>query len=193
MNTKELLDQLTADVKQIQGQAKQLRQYDLEDLQQQPGNGGWSVLQVLHHLNFYAQHYVNAMEKALREHRTQAQSTFTPGWFGDYFTRLIGPATAEKGITSLPAPTAARPPRSHQLNIQQLETFLQYQERLLKLLESAHSADLNRLRIPITISRWIRLKLGDTLRFTIGHEQRHLQQIERTLKEVTAVAKNSQL
>ena len=41
----------------------------------------------------------------------------------------------------------------------------------------------NKTRIPISINKWIKIKLGDTFRFVIYHNERHIQQAKRVLKE----------
>jgi hypothetical protein len=61
------------------------------------------------------------------------------------------------------------------LNAEQvIGEFLQHQEKLLQLLDAARNRDMNAIRIPITITKYIKFKLGDTFRFLVAHEQRHL-------------------
>ena len=57
------------------------------------------------------------------------------------------------------------------------EKFIEQQEHLLKIIESARSVGLRKVKIPISISRIVRLRLGDALMFVIYHNQRHVQQI----------------
>ena len=65
-----------------------------------------------------------------------------------------------------------------------LTTFLEQQHYLLELLEQAKAKNISSIRTPISISRLIRLKLGDTFRFLVAHEQRHFVQIDNTLAMV---------
>jgi DNA-binding transcriptional ArsR family regulator len=58
-----------------------------------------------------------------------------------------------------------------------LELFIEKQEELLKIIDLAADVDLKRVRIPISISKIIRLRLGDALLFVCYHNQRHMQQI----------------
>jgi hypothetical protein len=58
-----------------------------------------------------------------------------------------------------------------------LEEFIHHQHQLLQSLQIAGNANLNKIRISISINKWIKLKLGDTFRFLIAHEQRHFLQI----------------
>jgi hypothetical protein len=62
--------------------------------------------------------------------------------------------------------------------------FSQHQQKLIQLLEIAKRRNLNNIHVPITISRFIRLKLGDILRFLVAHEQRHMIQARNAIKAV---------
>ena len=57
---------------------------------------------------------------------------------------------------------------------------------MLQLLSLAHDKNLNNIRIPISINKWIKIKLGDTFRFVIYHNERHIQQAKRVLKETNS-------
>ena len=59
--------------------------------------------------------------------------------------------------------------------------FIQQQEVLLACLAQSRQADLNAIKIPLSISRWIKLRLGDVLQFLIAHNERHLLQAKRNL------------
>jgi hypothetical protein len=65
-----------------------------------------------------------------------------------------------------------------------ISMFIEQQHTLLNLLEQAKRKDIGSIRTPISISRFIRLKTGDTFRFLIAHEQRHFVQIDNTLEQV---------
>lgn len=69
----------------------------------------------------------------------------------------------------------------------QLSKFITHQYHLLNLLQVSKTANLNALRIPTSLSRLITLKLGDTFRFFIAHEQRHFVQIKNTLSVMNAL------
>ena len=65
-----------------------------------------------------------------------------------------------------------------------INEFIQHQQKLLHLLEIARRRNLNSIHIPISISKMIRLKLGDMLRFLVAHEQRHMIQARNAIKAV---------
>ena len=79
------------------------------------------------------------------------------------------------------SPANAVPPSSNTLDpSSELETFLGFQNRLLYLLQRAQQVNLGGHRVPTSLSNFIRLKLGDTFRFVIAHQERHLQHMERS-------------
>ena len=60
-----------------------------------------------------------------------------------------------------------------------LAEFIEQQERMLQLLDEARAVNLNTVRVPISLTRWIRLRLGDTFGFVVAHVERHVLQAER--------------
>jgi DinB superfamily len=184
INSTTLLQQLENDVREVVLQATRLEGFSPRHLQTQPATDKWSVAQVLEHLNFYARYYLPAIENKLHLHTTVPQKNFKPGWLGNYFTRLMRPGVNNQVARKMKAPKNALP--SVQPNgTAQLQEFLQHQHHLLQLLHIAQTAHIGKLRIATSLSKWITLKLGDTFRFLIAHEQRHFIQIARTLEAVT--------
>ena len=181
-NSQALLEQLQADIRQLVLIANKLKSEDPGVLLEQPAPGKWNVVQVLEHLNSYGRYYIPAIEKSLQENKP-ATVMFKPVFIGDYFTKMLSPS--EKGTVKykMKAPKDHRP--SPHLDHQPvLKTFLEQQQTLLELLEKAKSKNIGRIRTPITLSRFIKLKLGDTFRFLIAHEQRHFIQISNTMAYV---------
>jgi uncharacterized damage-inducible protein DinB len=149
-----------------------------DHLLQPAANGGWSIAQCLEHLNSYGHFYLPRIQTGLaRAKGKPAASTFQSTWLGNYFTRSMDPETgrkkykAFKGHIPLPDLDAAAV----------VAAFIQQQEALLACLAQSRQADLNTIKIPISISRWIKLRLGDVLQFLIAHNERHLLQAKRNL------------
>jgi hypothetical protein len=183
MNSHSLLDQLQSDVREIILQATALSQKDRHVLEQQPSNDQWSVAQALEHLNFYSSFYIPAIEKKLHLHQSVSQTQFSPGWLGNYFTKLMRPAAGNRIVKKMKSPQNALPSAQPDAG-KMLEEFLQHQHQLLNLLQIAKSASLDTIRIPTSLSKLIQLKLGDTFRFFIAHEQRHFVQIRNIMYAV---------
>jgi hypothetical protein len=55
--------------------------------------------------------------------------------------------------------------------------------QLIQLLNAAQKVSLNKVKIKISIAKFIKIKLGDTFQFVVNHNIRHFQQIERIQKQ----------
>ncbi len=183
INSETLVAELQADVRTIILKATRLAHYPVDVLNQQPGTGGWSVAQVLEHMNIYARYYIKAIEDGLHMNQTKPRPTFRPGWLGNYFTNIMKPGAGELIGNKMKTFKNAEPsilPDAKAV----LQEFLGHQHHLLTLLPIAGMANLSAIRIPISISRFIKLKLGDTLQFFVAHEQRHMIQVMNVLQSV---------
>ncbi len=192
INANTLLLSLQADVKEIILQAHKLQHMPQEMLEFSPATNKWSVAQILEHLNIYSNYYLPIIDEKLKEKQTVPNIYFTPGWLGNYFTSIMKPTANGSAVKKMQSPKSAVP--SSQPNaITMLEEFIKHQHTLLRLLEDASAANLNRVRIPTSLNKMITLKLGDTFRFFIAHEQRHFVQIKNNLQSSTPIKPSTNL
>lgn len=179
--TKTLLQGLRADMQSVTARAEALGRFSDQQLNTPPAPGKWSMAQVLAHLNSYHRYYLPEMRKALqRAEGRPASATFVAGWLGNYFTKLMKPGPGGQIANKMQAPKDYRP--AAVLDARKvLSEFLEHQRELLRQLDEAEQTALAAVRVPISISRFIRLKLGDTYRFNAAHIQRHFVQIEHII------------
>jgi hypothetical protein len=155
----------------------------LHDFQMLPENillrpsasGGWSVAQCLEHLNRYGKYYLPLIQKGIAAYAGSPSDTFTSSWLGSYFTSMMQPGKGKMKTFKGYSP----PPSLDAYGV--VAEFAQQQEMLLRCLREAHRINLNKIRIPVSIARFIRLKLGDVFQFVIMHNERHLLQAKRNL------------
>ena len=177
-NVQALIDSLQQDVRYTLAQAEQLKQIPEGEMLQQPQPGKWSIAQVLEHLNGYNRYYLTEMEKALQGNRVSVAAVFKPGFIGNYFTNLMQPKEDGTIAKKMSAPTEYNfGPDLDAAKV--LNEFISGQQKLIILFDKARKADIGGLKVPISISRWIKLKLGDSFRFLVAHQLRHFMQIER--------------
>ncbi len=181
-----LLEQLQADTRQLIVFASFLQHEQEATLLQQPAPGKWSVAQVLEHLNSYGNYYIPAIEKVLAGNLPPATITFTPGWLGNYFTNMMKPG--QQGVKNKMRSPKDHVPVKNPDAMRTIAIFLQQQQQMLALLEKAKTTNIGKLRVPISLAKFIKLKLGDTFGFLIAHERRHFVQIENVLKELNKVS-----
>lgn len=181
--TQDLLNSLENDVKQMLDKAKSLQVFDGTMLNTSPAPGKWSILQVIEHLNSYNRYYLPELESALQRGKQTGISfntQFKSGWFGDYFTKMMMPGEGGKISNKMNAPKDHRPV-AHQDAHKVISEFLAGEQKLISLLQMALNTDMGKLRLPISISRLIKLKAGDTFRFLIAHQQRHFVQLQNAM------------
>lgn len=179
--TEELLNDLTQDVQRIKEAAQYFTSADKNKMVYCPDKGQWSVVQVLEHLNAYNRYYLPLIEKELAVVTPDSDAWFVSGYWGEKFTKMMRPTNVYEIKNKMKASKKYSFPNS--LNVGTVLTeFLAHQEKLLQLLGMANGKDLAKIHIPISLTKLIKLRLGDTLRFLIAHEQRHMIQARNTLK-----------
>ena len=184
MQTTQLLENLHQQTEQfLQKAIAEWQMLAPEVLAAKPSPEQWSAAQCLEHLNIYGRYYLPAIEQAIQEAQQKGGHSaehFNPGWLGDYFANLMRPKPGGHLKSKMKAPKNAVPstdpdPRA------MLAEFIDQQETMLNLLSAAATVNLNKVRIPISIAPWLRLKLGDTFLFVTAHIERHLLQAERAM------------
>ena len=185
IKTSDLLDQLKTDTRQIIMETKILLQNDPELLTRQPAPGKWSIAQILEHLNTYGRFYIPEIRKALDESNFSPGLKYNSGWLGNLFTNSMKP-TADKRVKNKMKTMKDHNPTPDLDSKTVIDEFLNQQQQILNLLEISGQKNLEKIRIPITITKFIRLRLGDTFRFLIAHNQRHFIQCENTINALRA-------
>ncbi|WP_114781235.1 DinB family protein [Botryobacter ruber] len=186
VNQEELLEALETKVEQHIAEAVRVFQNLPEAGLLQPAeNGGWSIAQCLAHLNSYGDYYLPRIQAALARNKALLPTgTFKSTWLGNRFIRMMAPETGTKKYKAarqhLPADALDAPAV--------VGEFIRQQEELLACLRLARKSDLNAIRIPVSILKWVRLKLGDILQFMVVHNERHLLQAKRNLPAAKSVA-----
>lgn len=152
--------------------AEALLQFPLAELMNRPTAESWNALECIEHLNRYGAFYLPEIRKRIATSTFQPTSMFKPGLLGNYFTKSMQPRQGMKKMKTF----ADKDPKHTNLDKQCLHTFIGQQQELLQLLTSAREVDLNRTKSSISITKLLTLKLGDTFRFLIAHQERHLVQ-----------------
>jgi uncharacterized damage-inducible protein DinB len=156
------------------------------ELNHKPNPNAWSIAQCLEHLNLYGDYYLEAMRNAMQKSNASSDTIFKSGLIGNYFANVMLPKEDDT-VKKMEAPKPQNPTlrKDIQLSRKTVSRFISQQDEMLELLEIAQNKNLNKIRIPITIAKWMKLRLGDTFRFNVNHNIRHMKQAERVLgKEV---------
>ena len=181
--SEELIDPLEADVRQIVAAAEHLKGADPVKLSYPPAEGSWSVAQVLEHLNMYNRFYLPAIEKSMVHITKDTNAWFVSGFWGNYFTKMMMPRNVYEIKNKMKSLKSYTPTKG--VNVEAVfSEFIQHQQKLLQLLEVSRRRNLNTIHVPISLTKLIKFRLGDTFRFIIAHEQRHMIQARNAIKAI---------
>jgi hypothetical protein len=182
----------------LQGLRKQVvtMQYKVENrfdgksdtvLQHTPVPGTWSAVQCLEHLNTYGRYYLPELEKAIagaEEKHSRPEVIFKSSWLGGYFIRLMQPEEGGQLRSKMKSPKGHIPAVKPDVS-PVLQEFIQQQEQLENLLLRAEKINIRQYKVPTSLSRFIKLSLGDTFGFLTAHIHRHILQAERAIADST--------
>lgn len=175
-----LLNTLEAAVNNHLQQALQLQNLHTGILLKTTPEGGWSAAQCLEHLNRYGLYYLPAIQQQLANHTgINKDGTFTSTWLGNYFTKMMDPKTGSKKYKAFKDYIPPMELDAHTI----IAEFINQQEELLAIIRKSRQIDLNKIKVPVSIAKFIKLKLGDVLQFIIAHNERHMQQANNSLQQ----------
>ncbi|MBK6952324.1 MAG: DinB family protein [Crocinitomicaceae bacterium] len=173
-----LINDLLARMNQATQRANALKEKTLEHLNHKSSAQSWSALQCIEHLNLYGDFYLPEIEKQLAgKPKVNAKTIFKSGVIGNYFANLMLPKKTGS-LKKMKAPVD-KTPASSDLTLLSIDRFLKQAEKLKQLLQQAEQVDLTKTKTAISLTKMIRLRMGDTLRFVVYHIERHLAQAER--------------
>jgi hypothetical protein len=185
MNSRELLKQLLEQNQEIIAQVKQnYLHLSTELLSTKPEPKKWSLNEIFEHLNMANEPYLNSLRKELSAQKLpKYNAEFKSGFLGNLFTRLLEP---KKGTVKnkMKAPSFLDPSKTGQNNMA-LEKYLTLMLELNEMILQAQKTDLEKIRIPFSLTPLIRFKMGDVFRFLTAHSQRHLIQAQKTYAQIS--------
>jgi len=175
-NTIDLINDLTERTLKIQSGLKKLETFSIGDLNKRGYPDAWSAFECIAHLNIYGDYYIPEITKKIAQSSSLNPSpVFKSGILGNYFVKMVGPLDTSKKMKTL----SSANPLGSKLDISTLHKFNKQQSAMLEILKNVASVDLNKTKTGISIAPWIKIKLGDTLRVVILHNQRHMEQALR--------------
>lgn len=136
----------------------------------------WNIAECLEHLNTYSIYYLPRIEDKIKQHREAdiLDDFFSRGFVGSFFIKMMGNTKRYKAAQQ-------HVPKGQQSPELTVADFIKYQKQLLECLRLVKNLNLSKCRIPISISKIVKLRLGDIFEFLIVHNERHIWQIKRQL------------
>ncbi len=172
-----LIDDLVEKTEKFINEVESLQKESLDQLNAKANSESWSILECIEHLNLYGRFYIPEIKQRLEKSPMSDEAIFKPGKLGNYFAKAMLPGSRMKKIKTF----SSMNPIGSRLDKSTLDEFMQQQKDILKLLAKARQVDLTKTKTAISISRFIKLRLGDTLRVVVFHNLRHMVQVSNTL------------
>lgn len=149
----------------------------------------WSILECLEHLNLYGDFYLPEIERSIASSKSQPAPVFKSGLLGNYFANSMLPKEKLNKMKTF----KDKNPIHSKLDRKVITRFIDQQNTLIALMEKSKDVSLTITKVKISIAKWIRLRLGDTFRFIIYHNIRHVKQIERVEQKFKIARSQSSL
>jgi len=178
MNSEQLIQSLEEQTQQIIRRVAPLKNEALDTLIWRENATSWNILECLEHLNLYSEFYLPEIGNKIKTSTTKSEVVFKSGFLGAYFAKSMLPKEKPNKMATF----KDKNPLNAVLDKGVIDTFITQQTELLELLNQSRNVSLNKVKIPITISTFIKLKLGDQFQFFNNHIIRHLHQIENIQK-----------
>lgn len=178
MQSDRFIQSLTEQTQEIITKVEQFKELDTPTLLWRENPTSWNVLECLEHLNLYGDFYLPEIERKIRNSHTKSEKEFKSGFLGNYFAKSMLPKAKLHKMKTF----KDKNPLNAALDRAVINRFLQQQTQLLELLELSKNVSLNKVKTSISITKLIKLKLGDTFRFYINHLLRHMNQIDNILR-----------
>ena len=185
LSAKSLIEDLIERTKGVINEAERFNQLPVEELNWKPTAEKWSALECLEHLNRYGDFYIPEIQKRIDQaSKINEDSIFKSGILGNYFANSMLPKEQLNKMNTFKSMN----PVGSKLDISTLQKFIRQQKQILDLLNQARQVDLTKTKTGISISNWIKLRLGDTFRVVIYHNQRHMVQANNVLAQMKELA-----
>ncbi len=179
MHRNDLISELKARTEGAIQEVSKFSTLSMDELNHRNTPNSWSILECLEHLNRYGNFYLPEIGTRLNKAQTSNNEVFNSGWLGNYFAMSMLPN--ENGKLNKMKTFKSMNPIHTRLGEDVVARFLSQQKLMLGLLSRAERVDLNKVKTSISISKWIKLRLGDTLRVVVYHNQRHIKQASKVL------------
>ena len=176
LETKKLTQTLLEITNQNLSSAEELKKQAVDSLNWKQNPKSWSVLECLEHLNRYGDFYIPEISNRIATSKTKSSKIFKGNWLGNYFCKSV---SYKQNLNKMKTFKSMNPLNS-ELTIETIEKFIIQQHQIIELLDKSQNVSLDKTKTAISISKLVKLKLGDTLKVLIYHNFRHIKQAEHT-------------
>ena len=187
-NKQTLLSELIDRTEVITSNTRSFLRLDQQLLYYKPESQCWSITEIYGHLNITNKTCIHSILKRIKTSPDVSTTDFMSGWLGDWVYEKLMPR-ADGSVYKISAPKKFHAPNKELDAIEVLNQFLEDQDIIHDILLHSSTKDLKQIRVPFYFTRAVNFRLGDTLRFLIAHNERHLLQAHRVVENSQMVQK----
>lgn len=152
--------------------------YSESQMNWKPNPTTWSLTEIFAHLNAYATFYHRVLNERIDNTRFRVPRinyTSSPLGKSAWMSMKLGNARNVK--RKFNAPNEYNPTATPALITgNEIEALLAGQNQFLNIIEKSVAVSLKKVKVPLSMSKLVRLRLGDALLFVAYHNDRHLEQ-----------------
>lgn len=180
----QLLEELIEGTRQVLNATEKFKELSDPQLNQKPNSRSWSILECIEHLRRYGDYYIPEISLQVSKGKSAGpEQVFRSGWLGNYFVKMMQPKKKANPMKTMDP----MDPAGSDLDRKVLDQFTDQQKEFLDLLDKCRKADLIKTKTGVTFSGMLKIRLGDTLRFNVAHNLRHIAQAKRISKEMARI------
>jgi len=179
INTEDLIFDLIENIRLNMDSVKKLKNLSNDELNYRESQSSWTILECIEHLNLYGDFYIPVIRECVKEQKNEPTKVFKSGLLGNYFVKSMHPKERQNKMKTF----TNMNPLNRSLDKQVIDRFLNQQKEYLELVHNSRQVNLNKAKTALSISKIIKMKLGDTFRFINAHNNRHIIQIKNIMKK----------
>lgn len=180
MTTRELIDEIRAITNQnLEVVNSKVIQLNENQKSWKINDSTWSINEIFAHINEYSKFYHSTFLERISKTRFRDPSPI-------FISSPLG-RSAWQSMKLGNAKNVKRKFKSLKMNNPSIDItlltgneiadFEKSQNELLQIIEKAETVNLRKVKVPISIAKIIRFRLGDALLFVTYHNERHIQQV----------------
>jgi hypothetical protein len=143
-----------------------------------PNKNAWSINEIFAHLNEFVKFYHPTFQQAIATTKyTDPVEIYTPSPLGKSAWKSMKLGNLKNIKRKFKSARSYNPSIDKSLiKGEDVSNFESAQKELIEIIDSAYSVNLRKVKVPVSISKIIRFRLGDALLFVTYHNERHMQQ-----------------
>ncbi len=161
-----------------------------EKLGTKPGPDQWSLLEIIEHLNLSYGLYRSRIDQLLLQlpDRSEPTESFASkglkGWLIDFYKPKNGKRSYKMKTFKNLEPVAVKEQIDEQQQQNSFETFFDHMKHLKNSIRASRTKDCRKGKLDSAVGSMLRFTLPEAVEFNLNHMERHLIQMEETLKSI---------